>query len=207
MSFLIGVIAVIISSTPISDWYCGIAVAVTLLWIASRFKPDWRRWTYYAVIAVWLSAAFIELPYHTTNCQQGQSLAVIRLPTTNLDVNQLRCERYAGRFESQPQGSLKRSFARCSKNIASAGRYRLRMQFVLTCQKLRRQTTATVVGTPSVTGNSQSYLESRPPQASRLSPLGVPEECANAGQRATDQRASATGNHQCNHKKCHAASR
>ena len=64
LSFLIGVIAVVISSTAISFWYYGIAVAVTLLWIASRFKPDWQRRTSYAVIAVWLSAALIELPYH-----------------------------------------------------------------------------------------------------------------------------------------------
>ena len=45
LSFLIGIIAVVISSTAIPYWNYGIAVAVTLLWIASRFKPDWRRWT------------------------------------------------------------------------------------------------------------------------------------------------------------------
>ena len=64
LSFLIGVIAIVISSTAIPYWYYGIAVAVTLVWIAARFKPDWRRGATYAVIAVWLSAALIELPYH-----------------------------------------------------------------------------------------------------------------------------------------------
>lgn len=64
LSFLIGVIAVVISSTAISYWYYGIAVAVTLVWIASRFEPDWRRWSASAVVAVWLIAALIELPYH-----------------------------------------------------------------------------------------------------------------------------------------------
>ena len=66
LSFLIGVIAVVISSTAISYWYYGTAVAVTLLWIASRFKPDWRRRTSHAVVVVWLIAALIELPYHFT---------------------------------------------------------------------------------------------------------------------------------------------
>ena len=66
LSFLIGVIAVAVSSTAISYWYYGIAVAVTLLWIASRFKPGWRHRTSYAVVAVWLIAALIEIPYHIT---------------------------------------------------------------------------------------------------------------------------------------------
>jgi acyl-CoA thioesterase-1 len=66
LSLLMGVIAVVISSTAISYWYYGIAVAVTLLWIASRFKPDWRFRTSYAVVAVWLIAALIEIPYHIT---------------------------------------------------------------------------------------------------------------------------------------------
>ena len=66
LSFLIGVIAVVISSTAISYWCYGVAGAVTLVWIASRFKPAWRRWSAYAVVAVWLIAALLELPYHIT---------------------------------------------------------------------------------------------------------------------------------------------
>ena len=66
LSFLIGVIAVVISSTAISYWCYGVAGAVTLVWIASRFKPAWRRWSACAVVAVWLIAALLELPYHIT---------------------------------------------------------------------------------------------------------------------------------------------
>ncbi len=66
-SFLIGVIAVVISSTAISYWYYGIAVTATLVWIASRFKPDWRRRSAYAVVAICLIAALIELPYHISH--------------------------------------------------------------------------------------------------------------------------------------------
>lgn len=66
LSFLIGIIAVVISSTAILYWWYGIAVAVTLVWIASRFQPNWRRWSAYSVVGVWLIAAMIELPYHIT---------------------------------------------------------------------------------------------------------------------------------------------
>jgi len=66
LSFLVGVIAVVVSSTPIPYWYYGIAVAVSLAWIASRFKKHWRRRAAYALAAVWLVAALIELPYHFT---------------------------------------------------------------------------------------------------------------------------------------------
>ena len=64
LSFLIGVIAVVISSTAISYWCYAIGVAVTLVWIASRLKPNWQSRAAYAVVAVWLIAALIELPYH-----------------------------------------------------------------------------------------------------------------------------------------------
>ena len=66
LSFLIGIIAVVVSSTAISYWWYGVAGAVTLVWIASRYKPDWRRWSVYAVVVVWLIAALLELPYHIT---------------------------------------------------------------------------------------------------------------------------------------------
>jgi acyl-CoA thioesterase-1 len=66
LSFLIGTIAVVISSTAISYWWYGIVVVVTLVWIASRFKPDWRRRSAYAVVAVWMIATMLELPYHIT---------------------------------------------------------------------------------------------------------------------------------------------
>ena len=66
LSFLIGIIAVVVSSTAISYWWYAAAGAITLVWIASRFKPDWRRWSASAFVAVWLIAALIELPYHIT---------------------------------------------------------------------------------------------------------------------------------------------
>ncbi|HUS39386.1 MAG TPA: GDSL-type esterase/lipase family protein [Pirellulales bacterium] len=67
LTFLVGVIAVVVSSTAIPYWYYGIAVVATLAWIASRYRKRWRRWAPYAVSSVWLIAAFIELPYHFTH--------------------------------------------------------------------------------------------------------------------------------------------
>ena len=66
LSFFVGVIAVAVSSTAIPYLLYAIAVAVTVLWIATRFKKQWRRWATYAFAGVWLIAALIELPYHFT---------------------------------------------------------------------------------------------------------------------------------------------
>ncbi len=66
LAFVIGVIAVAISSTPIPYWYYAIASVVTVAWLVSGYLAKWRRWTRIAVIAVWSVAAAIELPYHFT---------------------------------------------------------------------------------------------------------------------------------------------
>ena len=66
LSFLIGIIAVVVSSTAIPNWLYAIAAVVTVAWIASRYRKPWRRWAPYAVIAVWLLAAVVEIPHHVT---------------------------------------------------------------------------------------------------------------------------------------------
>ena len=66
LAFLIGIIAISVSSTPIPYWLYAVAAFVTLAWIISRFKESWRRWASYAMIIVWLIAAFFEIPYHIT---------------------------------------------------------------------------------------------------------------------------------------------
>lgn len=66
LAFLVGVIAVVVSSTAIPYWYYGVAAVVTIAWIVSRYKPSWRRWAPYAMMAAWLVAACLELPYHMT---------------------------------------------------------------------------------------------------------------------------------------------
>jgi acyl-CoA thioesterase I len=50
--FLIGAMAISISSTPLPYWYYGIAVAVTIAWVVSRYVVRWRRWATFAVIGV-----------------------------------------------------------------------------------------------------------------------------------------------------------
>jgi acyl-CoA thioesterase-1 len=64
--FLIGAIAIAISSTAIPHWYYGIAIAITLAWLISAYLKNWRRWTRLSVIVAWAVAAAIELPYHIT---------------------------------------------------------------------------------------------------------------------------------------------
>lgn len=67
LAFLIGAIAVTVSSTAIPYWYYTVAVTVTLVWIASRFKKEWRRQATIGMAGVWLVAALIELPYQFTH--------------------------------------------------------------------------------------------------------------------------------------------
>jgi acyl-CoA thioesterase I len=64
LGFVIGVIAIVISSTPIPYWYYGVALVPTAVWIASAYVTKWRRWSAFAVVAAWTIAAVIE--YHIT---------------------------------------------------------------------------------------------------------------------------------------------
>jgi acyl-CoA thioesterase-1 len=66
LSFLIGAIAVVVSSTAIPYWYYAVAVTVTLIWIVSGFKKEWRRHAAFTMAGIWLIAALFELPHHIT---------------------------------------------------------------------------------------------------------------------------------------------
>lgn len=66
LSFLIGTIAVVVSSTAIPYWYYAVAVTVTMVWITSRIKNEWRRLSAFAMAGAWLIAALIELQHHIT---------------------------------------------------------------------------------------------------------------------------------------------
>jgi acyl-CoA thioesterase-1 len=63
VSFLIGSLAIAISSAAISYWLYALAAATSVAWVASRCVDRWR-WTAHAMIAVWLIAGAVELPFH-----------------------------------------------------------------------------------------------------------------------------------------------
>ncbi|NQT40387.1 MAG: acyl-CoA thioesterase, partial [Planctomycetes bacterium] len=80
LAFLIGAIAITISSTAIPYWYYAVALVVTAAWAASRYIQRWRRWSPYAVIAAWAIAVALEVPYHVTPTLDpvaSRSMAVI----------------------------------------------------------------------------------------------------------------------------------
>ncbi len=80
ISFLIGSIAIAISSTPIPYWYYAVALVVSIAWMISGFVKQWRRWTSFTVIAIWLVAVAIEIPYHllpTLQPSSSRSITVI----------------------------------------------------------------------------------------------------------------------------------
>jgi acyl-CoA thioesterase-1 len=64
LSFLVGSLAIVLSSSAIPYWYYGIAGVVTLVWIVSRFRPRWRKGAVSAVVVVWIGAIAFEVPYH-----------------------------------------------------------------------------------------------------------------------------------------------
>ena len=66
LAFLLGAIAITISSTAIPYWYYAVAVCATAAWVISAWLKKWRRWTSFTVIAAWGIAAGIEAPYHIT---------------------------------------------------------------------------------------------------------------------------------------------
>ncbi len=66
LAFLIGAVAITISSTPIPYWYYVVALVPTVAWVISRYVKSWNRWAPTAVVAVWLVAAALEIPYHMT---------------------------------------------------------------------------------------------------------------------------------------------
>jgi acyl-CoA thioesterase-1 len=91
LAFLVGGVAVAVSSAAIAYWWYAIAIAVSIAWAVAvclasrcnasglRVPPDpdarsqgiggrtfgrWRRWSPWAVVAVWGVAVVLELPYH-----------------------------------------------------------------------------------------------------------------------------------------------
>jgi acyl-CoA thioesterase-1 len=66
LAFLIGAVAITISSTALPYGYYAVALVATVAWVISRYVKKWRRWAPFTVIAVWLIAAALEIPYHIT---------------------------------------------------------------------------------------------------------------------------------------------
>ena len=80
LTFLVGVIAVVLSSTAILYWIYALAVTATIGWVVSRFKKTWHPTAAYLTVAIWVIAAVIETPFHFTpvlNPTPSRSIAVI----------------------------------------------------------------------------------------------------------------------------------
>lgn len=80
IAFLVGVIAIVVSSTAIPSWLSTVAAASSLVWIASAYKQAWRRRASCVTALVWSVAALVEAPYHVTptlDLVADRSIAVI----------------------------------------------------------------------------------------------------------------------------------
>ncbi len=66
LASFVGLLAIVISSTPIPYWYCAIAAVGTVVWIASLVQRRFWSRAPMVLAGVWLGAALLELPYHFT---------------------------------------------------------------------------------------------------------------------------------------------
>lgn len=66
LCFLLGSIAIAISSSAIPYWCYAVAIAASVPWLASGFRQDWQHWAPHCLLAGWLFAAAMEVPYHAT---------------------------------------------------------------------------------------------------------------------------------------------
>lgn len=66
LSFLLGVIAVVVSSTPVPHWLAAAAVGSAIAWITAQCLGKWTRPAAWTLIAVLITGVALEVPYHLT---------------------------------------------------------------------------------------------------------------------------------------------
>lgn len=80
LSFCVGFVAVVVSSTAIPYLVYIVAAAATLAWVISRYRMTWRNRAQRAFVAVWVLAGLAELPYHlmpSLNLAVDRSIGII----------------------------------------------------------------------------------------------------------------------------------
>lgn len=77
VGFLLGVVAVAVSSTPNPPWLFGITVVATIWWILSAFRRSWRIRSASVTMIAWLTLGIAETPYHLTPTMQPLSAKTI----------------------------------------------------------------------------------------------------------------------------------
>ena len=66
VTFVVGVVAIAVSSTAIPYWIYSVASLATVVWMASRYIASWQKWAGIVVSVVWIAAVLVELPWHFT---------------------------------------------------------------------------------------------------------------------------------------------
>ena len=62
LSLVIGVLANLVSSTPLPWRFYGVATLVTLFWLVTLFTNRWRKAAAEAMVGVWLLGLLLEVP-------------------------------------------------------------------------------------------------------------------------------------------------
>lgn len=77
LAMLLGVIAIVISSTAIPYWLYALAVLATVPWFSVHYQKDWQHWAPHVMIAAWLLTAAFEVPYHAMSPLRASSARAI----------------------------------------------------------------------------------------------------------------------------------
>ena len=64
LAFVLGAMALSISSTPLPAWFGAIVIAAIIFWVVSTYMARWATWARVALITTWTLAILLEVPYH-----------------------------------------------------------------------------------------------------------------------------------------------
>jgi acyl-CoA thioesterase-1 len=64
LTFVLGAVALSISSTPLPTWFGAIVIAAIIFWVVSTYMARWATWARVALITTWTLAILLEAPYH-----------------------------------------------------------------------------------------------------------------------------------------------
>lgn len=75
VTFIVAVLAIVLSSTPIPYWYYAAAAAITSWWLVALGRQKARHQANITMVVVWLGAAAVELPWHFLPHSNGRDVS------------------------------------------------------------------------------------------------------------------------------------
>jgi len=106
VAFLMGVIAIAISSTPLPYWYYGLAGLITMGWLVSVYVARWQCCSQIAVIATWSVAIAMEVPFQFTPTLEPVSTRSMTIVGDSITAGMGMIERSSSRIAPRSEDAL-----------------------------------------------------------------------------------------------------